>query len=68
MLEIKKRQGERTERLLRRFNRNVQQCGVLALAREKRYREPELSRREKRLLAIRKKQIRAMRRKKREGY
>lgn len=68
MLEIKKKENERFERLLRRFNRNVQQSGLLSLARKKRFRESEPNRRSRRISAIRKAKINELRRKRREGY
>jgi len=68
LLEIKKKENERFERLLRRFNRNVQQSGLLSLARKKRFREPEPNKRERRISAIRKAKINELRRKRREGY
>jgi ribosomal protein S21 len=68
LLEIKKKENERFERLLRRFNRNVQQSGLLTSARKRRFREPEPNKRERRISAIRKRKIQEARRKRREGY
>ena len=68
MLEIRKKENERFERLLRRFNRNVQQSGLLSMARRNRFREPEPNKRARRISAIRKAKINEVRRKRREGY
>jgi ribosomal protein S21 len=45
---------ESLENLLRRFNKKVQQSGVLGVARRKKYFEKPLSKREQREIAIRK--------------
>ncbi len=44
MVEVKKKDNESFENLLRRFNRKIQQSGVLIRARKTRYYEPRKSR------------------------
>ena len=44
MVEVKKKDGESFESLLRRFNRKIQQSGVLVRARKTRFYEPGKSR------------------------
>ena len=57
-LEVKKKDGENTRSLLRRFSRRVQQSGVLLRARKNRFFEKERSKKEKRDGAIRRSQTR----------
>lgn len=45
MVEVKKKEGESFESLLRRFNRKIQQSGVLVRARKIRFYEAPKSRR-----------------------
>ncbi len=45
MVEVKKKEGESFESLLRRFNRKIQQSGVLVRARKIRFYEPPKSKR-----------------------
>lgn len=45
MVEVKKKEGESFESLLRRFNRKIQQSGVLVRARKTRFYEPAKNRR-----------------------
>ncbi len=52
-IEIKKKDGETTRSLLRRFTRKIQQSGVLIRARKARFREKEKSKRERRVSAVR---------------
>ncbi len=55
MLQVtRKDDRESLENLLRRFNKKVQQSGVLGVARRKKYFEKPLSKREQREIAIRK--------------
>ena len=68
MLKITRQNNEKFDRMLRRFNRSVQQSGILTLAKKKRFREPELTRRARRIDAIRQGKIREARRKRKEGY
>lgn len=44
MVEVKRREGESFESLLRRFNRKIQQSGVLVRARRIQFYEPRKSR------------------------
>lgn len=53
MIEVKRKGEERPEILVRRFNREIQQSGVLTLAKKKRYFEKELNRNAKRKSAVR---------------
>ena len=54
MVKIVKKETESSEALLRRFNRMVQQSGLLTQAKEKKYRKKEISRVKRRMSAIRK--------------
>jgi len=45
VVEVKKKEGESFESLLRRFNRKIQQSGVLVRARKTRFFEPVKSNR-----------------------
>jgi ribosomal protein S21 len=56
-IEVKKRQGENTRSLLRRFSRRIQQSGILIRARKARFYEKEKSKREKRESALRRERI-----------
>lgn len=62
MIEVKRKGEEKFEIMLRRFNREVQQSGVLTLAKTKRFFEKEVNRGEKRKSAIRKNVIRKLKR------
>jgi len=46
MIEVKKKERETSESLIRRFSRRVQQSGVLVRARKTRFRTDEKSKRE----------------------
>lgn len=46
MIEVKKKDRETSESLIRRFSRRVQQSGVLVKARKSRFRAEEKSKRE----------------------
>ena len=48
----KKDAGESTENLLRRFNRKVQQSGVIAIAKQNQYFQKPISKTERRRKAI----------------
>lgn len=55
MLQVtRKDDQESLENLLRRFNKKVQQSGVLGLARRRKFYEKPLTKREQREIAIRK--------------
>jgi hypothetical protein len=58
MIEVKKKDRETAESLIRRFSRRVQQSGVLIRARKTRFRAEDKSKREKRLEALYKIKIR----------
>lgn len=55
LAEVTRKEQESFENLLRRFNRKVQQFGILPVARKKMYFNKPLSKREQREIAIRKK-------------
>lgn len=53
MISVTRKDGkEPVENVLRRFNRKVQQAGVIAVAKQKQYFEKPLSKRERRIKAI----------------
>jgi ribosomal protein S21 len=53
MIQVtRKDQKESLENLLRRFNRKVQQSGIVAVAKQNQYFEKPISKRERRLKAI----------------
>jgi small subunit ribosomal protein S21 len=52
--EVSRKPDESFENLLRRFNKRVQQSGVLPLVKRRQYFERPLSKREARQIAIRK--------------
>ncbi|PIP15609.1 MAG: hypothetical protein CO003_01720 [Candidatus Portnoybacteria bacterium CG_4_8_14_3_um_filter_44_15] len=56
-IEVKRKEGETTRSLLRRFTRRIQQSGVLIRARKSRFLEKEKSRRERRESALRRNKI-----------
>lgn len=62
LIEVKRKERERFESLLRRFNREVQQSGILTIVKKNRFHEPEPNRRLRRQSAIRKNAIRKVRR------
>ena len=59
MVEVKKKDNESFENLLRRFNRKIQQSGVLVRARKTRFFEPPKSRNLQRSAAQRRSVIKA---------
>lgn len=61
MIEVRKRDNESSESLLRRFSRRVQQSGVLIRAKKRRFYEPPKSKREMRSDALRRQVIRDQR-------
>lgn len=61
MVEVKRKENESFDSLLRRFNRRIQQSGVLVRARKSRFFEPEKSRNIQRKTAQRKSELREMR-------
>jgi ribosomal protein S21 len=61
MVEVKKKDNESFDNLLRRFNRKVQQSGVLIRARKTRFFEPGKSRNLLRTAAQRRGELRIVR-------
>lgn len=61
MVEVKKKENESFDSLLRRFNRKIQQSGVLVRARKTRFFEPIKSRNLQRTNAIRRSELRELR-------
>lgn len=61
LVEVKKKENESFDNLLRRFNRKIQQSGVLIRARKTRYYEPLKSRNLVRVAARRRSELRAER-------
>ncbi|MCL5666729.1 MAG: 30S ribosomal protein S21 [Patescibacteria group bacterium] len=59
MVEVKRKENESFESLLRRFNRKIQQSGVLVRARRIRFFEPPKSRNLQKVAARRRSQIRS---------
>ncbi|MBP9686522.1 MAG: 30S ribosomal protein S21 [Candidatus Doudnabacteria bacterium] len=61
MVEVKRKESESFESLLRRFNRKIQQSGILIRARKTRFFEPGKSRNLLRVAARRRSQLRTLR-------
>ena len=61
-IEVRRKGDEKFEILLRRFNREIQQSGILTVAKERRFFEKDLTRSAKRKTAIRKNVIRKLKR------
>lgn len=57
MVEVKKRDNESSESLVRRFTKRVQQSGVLIRAKKRRFFEPAPNKREVRSDALRRQHI-----------
>lgn len=57
LVEVKKKNGETTESLIRRFTKKVQQSGVLIRAKKSRFHEQEKNKREQREDALRRRKI-----------
>lgn len=65
MIQVTRKDAkESLENLLRRFNRKVQQSGVISVAKQNQYFEKPLSKRERREKAIVRKQRKALKLKK----
>lgn len=65
MIQVTRKDSkESLENLLRRFNRKVQQSGVIATAKQNQYFEKPLSKRDRRTKAIVRKQHKALKLKK----
>lgn len=58
MIQVRKKERETTESLIRRFSRRVQQSGVLRQVRKTRFHQPEQSRGKRRDEALYKVKIR----------
>ncbi len=58
MIEVKKKDKESSESLIRRFNRRIQQSGVLVQARKSRFKEEKKTKREKIAGALYKEKVR----------
>ena len=67
MKEFRRRDKETFESLMRRFSRAVQENKVLSLAKQKKFHEKPLSKREVREIAIRKNKNRELRKKRQMG-
>lgn len=67
MTQVRKKENESTENLIRRFNRKVIQSGVLSAARRNRFHQKEPNRNARRTEAIRQ-EIRRKARAKRMGW
>ena len=61
MVEVKRKENESFDNLLRRFNRKIQQSGVLVRARKTRFFAPEKSRNLQRSTAQRRAEMREVR-------
>ncbi len=65
MIQVTRKDSkESTENMLRRFNRKVQQSGIVAVVKSKQYFEKDLSKRDRRLKAIVRQERRAIKLKK----
>lgn len=65
MIQVTRKDSkESTENLLRRFNRKVQQAGVIAVVKQAQYFEKPMSKRERRAKAIVRQQRKALKIKK----
>jgi ribosomal protein S21 len=62
LIEVKRKGEERIDILVRRFNREVQQSGVLTVAKGRRFFEKDLNRGMKRKLAVRRSEINKLKR------
>jgi len=62
-IEVRKRERESVQSLLRRFSRRVQQSGILIRTRRGRFYIPPLTKRQKRLSALRRFEIKKEREK-----
>ncbi|PIS07625.1 30S ribosomal protein S21 [Candidatus Berkelbacteria bacterium CG10_big_fil_rev_8_21_14_0_10_43_13] len=62
MIEVKKKGNERIDVLVRRFNREVQQSGILTVAKDNRFFSKELNRGSRRKIAVRRTEINKLKR------
>ncbi len=58
MIEVKRKDGESVESLLRRFSKKVQQSGLVVRTKKRRFFEPAKTKREQRVDALRRLSIR----------
>ncbi|MBI2984850.1 MAG: 30S ribosomal protein S21 [Candidatus Kerfeldbacteria bacterium] len=58
MIEVRRRNNESSESLLRRFSKRIQQSGVLLRAKKRRFYEPPKNKRAIRVDALRRQSIR----------
>ena len=58
MIEVKRKDGESVEGLLRRFSKKVQQSGLVVRTKKRRFFEPAKTKREQRVDALRRLSIR----------
>ncbi|HLC39178.1 MAG TPA: 30S ribosomal protein S21 [Patescibacteria group bacterium] len=68
MLEVRSKNREPAEKLFRRFNRSVQQSGILSLVKKKKYYKKKVSKTVRRDEAKREQMVKELRRKRKEGY
>lgn len=59
MVEVKRKNGESVESLLRRFTRRTQQSGILIRSKEGRFFQKKITKREMHENALRRKEIKA---------
>ena len=65
MIQVSRKDGkESTENLLRRFNRKVQQSGVISVAKQNQFFQKDVSKRERRRKAIIRQERKALKLKK----
>jgi len=62
LIEVKKKGNERIDVLVRRFNREVQQSGILTVAKDNRFFSKELNRGSRRKIAVRRTEINKLKR------
>jgi len=62
LIEVRRKGEERTDVLVRRFNREVQQSGILTVAKGRRFFEKDSNRGERRKSAIRRNEINKLKR------
>lgn len=58
MIEVKRKDGESVEGLVRRFSKKVQQSGLILRTKKRRFYEPDKTKREQRVDALRRRTIR----------
>jgi len=58
VLEVKRKEGESVDSLIRRFSKKVQQSGIILRTKKRQYFDPGKNKSEQRVDAIRRQQIR----------